>query len=90
MATGDAAASATADDGVVTETKSPLADLGLPKWLDELLQPGVGPGVFMTLKLSLVALITCLIVMAYNITDEVPPRHAPCHLLTSTKIAHFA
>ncbi|EOD14989.1 hypothetical protein EMIHUDRAFT_459411 [Emiliania huxleyi CCMP1516] len=46
-----------------------LVDLGLPSWLDSLLQPGVGNGVFITLKASLVLLICVLLVMCCYIDD---------------------
>uniref|UniRef100_A0A7S4C122 Uncharacterized protein n=1 Tax=Chrysotila carterae TaxID=13221 RepID=A0A7S4C122_CHRCT len=49
--------------------ESPLAGLGLPSWLEELMAPGVGQGVFVTLKLSLVALIVCLLGLLYVIKD---------------------
>ena len=44
---------------------------GLPGWLDELLKPGVSPGVFTTLKLSLVSLIIVLSGMLCIIQDSV-------------------
>ena len=43
--------------------------LGLPNWLEEIMKPGVGSGVFMTLKGSLVGLICCLVVMLLNIEE---------------------
>lgn len=43
----------------------------LPSWLDEMMKPGVGPGVFNTLKLSLVSLICILLFMLYSIDDSV-------------------
>ena len=46
-------------------------DSGLPGWLDELLKPGVSPGVFTTLKLSLVSLIIVLSGMLCIIQDSV-------------------
>ena len=46
-------------------------DSGLPGWLDELLKPGVSPGVFTTLKLSLVSLIIVLSSMLCIIQDSV-------------------
>ena len=42
----------------------------LPTWLDEMLKPGVGPGVFKTLKISLLLLIGILCFMLYYIQDE--------------------
>merc|ERR1719198_989529 len=46
--------------------------LQLPSWLDNLLKPGVGPGVFITLKLSLVGLVIVLCCMvAYIDIPEV-------------------
>ena len=53
---------------------SEIADLGLPKWLSDLLEPGVGPGVFAALKLSIVALIICLLFMLYFIENPVRLR----------------
>ncbi|EOD28135.1 hypothetical protein EMIHUDRAFT_457016 [Emiliania huxleyi CCMP1516] len=54
---------------MATAQQSPLKDLGLPSWLDSLLQPGVGNGVFITLKASLVLLICVLLVMCCYIDD---------------------
>lgn len=54
-------ASSTADD-----------DLGLPGWINDLLKPGVGQGVFMTLKISLVCLVLTLCSLLMYIEDEVP------------------
>ena len=34
-----------------------LSELGLPGWLEDMLKPGVGAGVFATLKASLVGLV---------------------------------
>ena len=56
---------------MATAQQSPLKDLGLPSWLDSLLQPGVGNGVFITLKASLVLLICVLLVMCCYIDDPV-------------------
>ena len=39
------------------------ADVGLPKWLEELLKPGVSQGVFTMLKACLVGLVLMLCVM---------------------------
>ena len=55
---------------VPTEEEASL----LPGWLDEMLQPGVGAGVFTTLKLCLVGLIITLSSMLYTIQDEVCVR----------------
>jgi len=52
---------------------STLTELGLPSWLDAMLQPGVGDGVFMTLKATLVGLILVLLTMCYFIEDPVCP-----------------
>ncbi|KAL1495110.1 hypothetical protein AB1Y20_016978 [Prymnesium parvum] len=41
----------------------------LPAWLDSMLQPGVGPGVFRTLKVSLILLMLVICVMLYYIED---------------------
>ena len=50
---------------------APAEELVLPGWLGELLKPGVGPGIFTTLKLSLVCLVLTLCVMLIYIEDEV-------------------
>ena len=55
--------------------QSSLTELGLPSWLDSMLQPGVGDGVFITLKASLVGLILTLLTMCYCIDD--PLRGGP-------------
>jgi hypothetical protein len=57
---------------------TPLAELGLPSWLDSMLQPGVGNGVFITLKASLVGLILTLLTMCYYIEDPVGRRQRGC------------
>ena len=49
-------------------------DSGLPKWLDDMLKPGVGAGVFTTLKLSLVGLVLTLCALLVYIEDEVCAR----------------
>eukprot|EP00962_Isochrysis_galbana_P048836 scaffold20478_cov149-Isochrysis_galbana.AAC.1 len=54
-----------------------LSELGLPSWLDSMLQPGVGNGVFITLKASLVGLILTLLTMCYYIEDPVGVASAP-------------
>ena len=57
------------------------SDLGLPSWLS-MLEPGVGDGVFMTLKGTLVGLILVLLTMCYYIEDPVrlPEHHiSVCH-----------
>jgi hypothetical protein len=64
-----------------------LSELGLPSWLDSMLQPGVGNGVFITLKASLVGLILTLLTMCYYIEDPVsfasaanpPPWHVAAY-----------
>merc|ERR1712087_327024 len=48
---------------------SPLAGMGLPTWMEELFEPGVGPKVFLTLKGSLFGLIFILGIMIYYITE---------------------
>ena len=57
-------------------------DLGLPGWLNDLLKPGVGQGVFMTLKVSLVLLVLTLCALLIYIEDEVrrrvPKFFLPC------------
>ena len=50
-------------------------DLGLPGWLNDLLKPGVGQGIFMTLKLSLFGLVLTLSVLLCYITDETARLH---------------
>ena len=63
---------------------APAEELVLPGWLGELLKPGVGPGIFTTLKLSLVCLVLTLCVMLIYIEDEVssqriaPPLTCSC------------
>jgi hypothetical protein len=63
-----------AADDVVADSPAPPAeddnDLGLPGWLDDMLKPGVGQGVFTTLKLSLVGLVGTLVFLLFWITDE--------------------
>ena len=54
---------------------APAEELVLPGWLGELLKPGVGPGIFTTLKLSLVCLVLTLCVMLIYIEDEVSSQH---------------
>ena len=49
-------------------------DLGLPAWLNDMLKPGVGAGVFTTLKLSLVGLVLTLCALLVYIEDEVCAR----------------
>lgn len=46
-------------------------DLGLPKWLDDMLKPGVGSGVFLTLKLSLIGLVLTLCLLLSFMQDPV-------------------
>ena len=43
----------------------------LPNWLDDMLKPGVGSGVFFTLKAALVSLIFILLFMLYAVEDAV-------------------
>ena len=40
-------------------------ELGLPAWLNNLLQPGVGKGAFLTLKLSLIGTVLTALSMLY-------------------------
>ena len=54
---------------------SELDDLGLPGWLNDLLKPGVGNGVFVTLKLSLVGLVLTLVLLLNFIQDETARLH---------------
>jgi len=58
-------------------------DSGLPGWLDELLKPGVSPGVFTTLKLSLVSLIIVLSGMLCIIQDSTIRLHVSIFLFMS-------
>ena len=51
-------------------------DLGLPGWLNDLLKPGVGQGVFTTLKVSLLCLVLTLCMLLMYISDEVHARPA--------------
>lgn len=46
-------------------------DLGLPGWINDLLKPGVGQGVFVTLKVSLVLLVLTLGSLLIYIEDAV-------------------
>ena len=48
---------------------------GLPGWINELLKPGVGQGVFTTLKISLVLLILTLGSLLMYIEDETALLH---------------
>merc|ERR1712087_475515 len=62
----------TADDDQVAkpgDNDSPVAGMGLPTWMEELFEPGVGPKVFMTLKGSLFGLNFILGAMIYYITE---------------------
>lgn len=54
---------------------APEDDLGLPGWINDLLKPGVGQGVFMTLKLSLVLLVLTLGGLLMYIEDETARLH---------------
>ena len=51
------------------------ADVGLPKWLEEMMEPGVGSGVFLTLKLSLIGLVTTLCIMLSFVEDSTVRMH---------------
>ena len=63
-------------DYIMGETASEQSDdLGLPGWLNDLLKPGVGQGIFMTLKLSLFGLVLTLSVLLCYITDETARLH---------------
>ena len=53
---------------------------GLPKWLDELLKPGVSSGVFLTLKLCLVGLVLVLALMLCVLTDSTVRLHVSIFL----------
>ena len=55
---------------------SGVEDLGLPGWLNDLLKPGVGQGVFTTLKVSLLCLVLTLCMLLMYISDEVHARPA--------------
>ena len=45
-------------------------------WLNDLLKPGVGQGVFTTLKVSLLCLVLTLCMLLMYISDEVHARPA--------------
>ena len=47
------------------------SELGLPKWLDDMLKPGVSSGVFLTLKLSLIGLVLTLCLLLSFMQDPV-------------------
>ena len=70
---------------------APAEELVLPGWLGELLKPGVGPGIFTTLKLSLVCLVLTLCVMLIYIEDEVSTQRivSPRAPLRSPVHAHL-
>ena len=62
-----------------TAVASDEADLGLPGWLNDMLKPGVGQGVFTTLKLCLIGLVLTLCVLLIYIEDEARMPSAPAH-----------
>ena len=62
-------------------------DLGLPGWLNDMLKPGVGAGVFMTLKLSLVGLVCTLAILLCYIQDEVCRAAIDAHMVASDELA---
>ena len=62
-------------------TTDPIAELGLPAWLEDMLKPGVGSAVFLTLKLSLVFLVLTLIGLLCVMTDEAIRMHVSIFLL---------
>ena len=55
--------------------KADETETGLPKWLDELLKPGVSQGVFSTLKACLVGLVLTLCVMLALLEDPTLRMH---------------
>ena len=61
-------------------TTDPIAELGLPAWLEDMLKPGVGSAVFLTLKLSLVFLVLTLIGLLCVMTDETIRMHVSIFL----------
>ena len=63
-------------DAAADVTVADPDDLGLPAWLNDMLKPGVGAGVFTTLKLSLVGLVLTLCLLLVYITDEVRLENA--------------
>ena len=67
MADADATSNATSPEAVPA-TEDDSSPIG---WLEDLLKPGVGPGVFSALKLSLVGLIFILLFMLYGIEEPV-------------------
>ena len=58
-------------------------DSGLPKWLDELLKPGVSQGVFTTLKVCLVGLVLTLCMMLAVLEDATIRMHVSIFLIMS-------
>lgn len=55
-------------------------DLGLPAWLEDMLKPGVGSAVFLTLKLSLVGLVLTLCGLLTYLTDPTIRMHVSIFL----------
>ena len=55
-------------------------DLGLPGWINDLLKPGVGQGVFVTLKVSLVLLVLTLGSLLIYIEDAVTESTLPAYI----------
>ena len=51
----------------------PQGEIALPSWLEEMMEPGVGPGVFLTLKLALIGLVTTLCLML-SFTEDLTIR----------------
>ena len=60
-----------------------VGELGLPGWMENLLKPGVGPGVFTTLKASLVGLVFTLVLMLMYIEDATARMHVSIFLAMS-------
>ena len=58
------------DEVVKTDAMAEDDSLGLPSWLEEMMKPGVGSGVFLTLKLSLIGLVLTLCCMLSFVEDE--------------------
>ena len=49
------------------------AEVVLPNWLEDMMEPGVGSGVFLTLKLALIGLVTTLCLML-SFTEDLTIR----------------
>ena len=63
----------------------PEGEVVLPNWLEDMMQPGVGSGVFLTLKLALIGLVTTLCLML-SFTEDLTIRF---HLKVFLGLASF-